>query len=434
MVYEFYTNMPRQPVVHFRLKPEDQNGFAVIYLQFVYHKRRLFFSFGQTIRPGDWNDKKQRVKNKMTTTDDGKFALNDLLDNLERICLKTYSEMMKEGIPEPEVLKEAMKKFINKNHEIEEEDTVAKPTLFSLTERFIKGEIKFRGRNKSESSLKNYHAVTKHLKEYQEYSKKRLDFEDIDLNFFYAYTSFLEKKGLGVNTIAKDISIIKVFMGEAIDLGYTNNMIFRHKKFSYSEKETEQIYLTEAELDKIYKAEIHNKKLDRVRDLFLVGAWTGLRYSDFSNIRPEHIVKMDDDYCIKMMTKKTGELVIIPCNPVILDIFNKYKATGNLLPRAISNQNFNDYIKEVCKLASLTETGRLSTRPKEPLAELVSSHTARRSFATNHYLQGFPTIDLMKITGHKSERSFLKYIRVSKLDTARRFNEHIKQNWKNKIL
>ncbi len=426
--------MPRQPVVHFRLKPEDQNGFSVIYLQFVYHKRRLFFSFGQTIRPSDWNEKKQRVKNKLATTADGKFSLNDLLDHLERICLKTYSEMLRDGIPEPEVLKEAMKKFINKNHEIEEEVATDKPTLFSLTERFINGEIKFRGRNKSESSLKNYHAVTKHLKEYQQYSKKSLDFEDIDLNFFYAYTSFLEKKGLGVNTIAKDISIIKVFMGEAVDLGYTNNMIFRHKKFSYSEKETEQIYLTEAELDKIYKVQISSKKLDRVRDLFLVGAWTGLRYSDFSNIRPEHIVKMEDDYCIKMMTKKTGELVIIPCNPVILDIFNKYKPTGNLLPRAISNQNFNNYIKEVCVLASLTEKGRLSSRPKVPLAELVSSHTARRSFATNHYLQGFPTIDLMKITGHKSERSFLKYIRVSKLDTARRFNEHIKKKWGERVL
>ena len=271
MVYEYYTNIPRQPVVHFRLKPEDQNGFSVIYLQFVYHKRRLFFSFGQTIRPSDWNEKKQRVKNKLATTD-GKFSLNDLLDHLERICLKTYSEMLKDGIPEPEVLKEAMKRFINKNHEFEEEGVVAKPTLFSLTERFINGEIKFRGRNKSESSLKNYHAVAKHLKEYQQYSKKSLDFEDIDLNFFYAYTSFLEKKGLGVNTIAKDISIIKVFMGEAVDLGYTNNMIFRHKKFSYSEKETEQIYLTEAELDQIYKVQITSKKLDRVRDLFLVGA------------------------------------------------------------------------------------------------------------------------------------------------------------------
>jgi integrase len=84
-------------------------------------------------------------------------------------------------------------------------------------------------------------------------------------------------------------------------------------------------------------------------------------------------------------------------------------------------------------LAELNEVGRDSARPKDILADLVSSHTARRSFATNYYLQGFPTIDLMKITGHRTERSFLKYIRVSKLDTAKRLSEHIKANWSKKL-
>jgi len=425
--------MPRQPVVHFRLKPKDSNGQSIVYLQFIYQGRRLFYSFGQFVRPEDWNEKKQRVKNKLATTADGKFALNDLLDNLERICLKTYTESLKDGIPEPEVLKEAMQGFINRNHTAKEEQA-SKPTLFSLAQRFINGEIKFRGKSKSVSSLKNYHAVTKHLREYQAYSKRVVDFDTINLDFFYSYVSFLEKKGLGVNTIAKDIAILKVFMGEAVDLGYTENMLFRHKKFSYNEEETEQIYLNEDELARIQQAEITNKKLDRVRDLFLVGAWTGLRYSDFSNIQPEHIVKMDNDYFIKMVTQKTKELVIIPCNPIVLDIFKKYETNANMLPRAMSNQKFNDYIKEVCALAGLTEKGRLSKTPELPLCDLVSSHTARRSFATNHYLQGFPPIDLMKITGHKTERSFLKYIRVSKLDTAKRLNEHIKLNWKNKLI
>jgi integrase len=425
--------MPRQPVVHFRLKPKDSNGQSIVYLQFIYQGRRLFYSFGQSVRPEDWNEKKQRVKNKLATTADGKFALNDLLDNLERICLKTYTESLKDGIPEPEVLKEAMQAFINRNHTAKE-GQASKPTLFSLAQRFINGEIKFRGKSKSVSSLKNYHAVTKHLREYQAYSKRVVDFDNINLDFFYSYVSFLEKKGLGVNTIAKDIAILKVFMGEAVDLGYTENMLFRHKKFSYNEEETEQIYLNEDELARIQQAEITNKKLDRVRDLFLVGAWTGLRYSDFSNIQPEHIVKMDNDYFIKMVTQKTKELVIIPCNPIVLKIFNKYETNANMLPRAMSNQKFNDYIKEVCALAGLTEKGRLSKTPELPLCDLVSSHTARRSFATNHYLQGFPPIDLMKITGHKTERSFLKYIRVSKLDTAKRLNEHIKLNWKNKLI
>ena len=76
----------------------------------------------------------------------------------------------------------------------------------------------------------------------------------------------------------------------------------------------------------------------------------------------------------------------------------------------------------------------MSSRPKERLCDLVSSHTARRSFATNYYLQEFPTIDLMKITGHKTERAFLTYIRVSKLDTAKRLNEHIKLKWNNNLM
>jgi integrase len=283
--------------------------------------------------------------------------------------------------------------------------------------------------------LDNYSAVTKHLKAYQIFSKLRVDFDTIDLDFFYSYVNYLKhKQKLAVNTIAKDISIIKVFMGEAVDLEYTDNMKFRHKKFAFNEEETDSVYLTEQELAKLYALKITNQKLEEVRDLFIFGSWVGLRFSDFSNIKTENIIQIDDDYFIKMITQKTKELVIIPCNPVVMEIFEKYADRPNKLPKTISNQKFNDYIKDVCKLAEFNEKGRVSSRPKEMLADLVSSHTARRSFATNYYLQGFPNIDLMKITGHKTERSFLKYIRVSKLDTAKRLSEHIKANWSRKLL
>ncbi len=425
--------MPRKPVVHFRLKPSDQSGLSLIYLQFIYQGRRLHYSFGQSIKTTDWNEKKQRVKNKQTTTADGKFALNDLLENLEKLCYKTYSESLANGIPQPSILREALQGFFDKNHQPSKAPD--KPTLFSLIERFVNGEIKFRGRDKSTGSLKNYQAVSKHLKDYSVFSKSKVDFESINLEFFYSYVSYLKKvKKLAANTIAKDIAIIKVFMGEAVDLGYTDNMLFRHKKFTYLEEETEHVYLTEQELDQLYQVKIANKRLEQVRDLFVFGAWVGLRYSDFSNIKPENIVKIDDDYFIKLVTQKTKELVIIPCNPVVIQIFEKYQHNGNMLPRTISNQKFNEYIKEVCELAELNEIGRLSSKTKEKLYSLVSSHTARRSFATNFYLQGFPTIDLMKITGHKTERSFLKYIKVTKLGSAKRLNEHIKQIWKNKII
>ncbi len=425
--------MPRKPQVNFRLKPEDNDGLSNIVLDFAYQKRRLRYGFGQSIKPKDWNEKKQRVKDKLATTNDGKFALNDMLDNLESTCLRAYSEALKDGIPDTNILKHALDTLIDKNHNNAEVSN--KPTLFSLAQRFINGEIKFRGKDKSQSSLDNYSAVTKHLKAYQTFSKLRVDFDTIDLDFFYSYVNYLKhKQKLAVNTIAKDISIIKVFMGEAVDLEYTDNMKFRHKKFAFNEEETDNVYLTEDELTQLYALKIANKKLEEVRDLFIFGAWVGLRFSDFSNIKPENIIQIDGDFFIKMITQKTKELVIIPCNPVVMEIFEKYANRPNRLPKTISNQKFNEYIKDVCKLADFNEKGRVSTKPKEILADLVSSHTARRSFATNYYLQGFPTIDLMKITGHKTERSFLKYIRVSKLDTAKRLSEHIKANWSRKLM
>lgn len=88
----------------------------------------------------------------------------------------------------------------------------------------------------------------------------------------------------------------------------------------------------------------------------------------------------------------------------------------------------------MCELAELTETGRLSTDATKPLFECVTSHTARRSFATNLYLDGFPTIEIMKITGHKTEKSFMKYIKVSKLDAAKRLSAHMKKRWSEKML
>jgi len=88
----------------------------------------------------------------------------------------------------------------------------------------------------------------------------------------------------------------------------------------------------------------------------------------------------------------------------------------------------------VCQLIGLTEKGRLSTNPSLELWECISSHTARRSFATNYYLQEFPIVHLMKITGHRTEKSFYKYIKISKLESAKRLSIHNKKRWSEKML
>ena len=131
--------MPRKPQVHFRLKPEDKNGESLIYLQFIYDRNRLFYSFGQSINPKDWNSNKQRVKKKDVTTADGKHSLNDLLKNLENLCEKTYTEELKNGIPAPETIKRHLDNFIHKNLNVNIGDNNVNiaDDIFELIDRFI---------------------------------------------------------------------------------------------------------------------------------------------------------------------------------------------------------------------------------------------------------------------------------------------------------
>ncbi|HLY72273.1 MAG TPA: site-specific integrase [Puia sp.] len=419
------------PTVNYYLKKAEKgSGKSLICLRFNYNGRRLVFTFGQSVDSGSWSSKKQRLKQKSATTADGKYLLNDLLDNLKKLCETAYNSEIKSGIPEPATLKKYLIDYMNQNS-----SDPKRPTLKGLIDRFIKNEIKYKGRDKNKNTIKTYNTVLGHLDEYEQKERLKVDFEGINLDFYYKYVSFLKLKKLSQNSIAKDIQILKVFMSEAVDLGYTSNLQFKHKKFSVAREESDSVYLTEPEIIKLYKHDLtEHKRLEQARDLFVFGCFVGLRYSDYSDVKPENIVKIDGEHFIKLITQKTKELVIIPCSPIVLQIFDKYKKNPNRLPRSISNQKFNDYVKEACEKAKLDEIGRLSTDPKKALWECVTSHTARRSFATNYYLQGFPTIDLMKITGHRTEKSFLKYIRVSKLDTAKRLSEHIKKNWSQKML
>lgn len=422
--------------VNFYLKKVNPaTGKSLIYLQFKYHKKKLVFSFNETIEPSNWNGKKQRLKSTSTITSDGKHLVNDLLDNLQGVCMAAYNREKTKGIPVPATLKKALQDFLNHNI-IEDEKKSNQPTIFALIDRFSSGEIKFRGRETAKGTRQNYAACKRHLLEFSKKEAYSISFDTIDLNFFYRYTCYLKKQNLAHNTIAKDIALLKVFCGEAVDLGYTTNMQFKHKKFSMPEIEVDACYLTDEEILRLYRFDLrYCKKYEKVRDLFVFGCYCGLRYSDYSQVKPENIIEIDGELFIKMITLKTKTLVIIPVNPIILEIFKKYDANPNKLPKSMSDVKFNKYIKEIAKLIDGFDVkGRVATDPEKELWQLIASHTARRSFATNYYLQGFPTIDLMKITGHTTERSFHKYIRISKLDTAKRLQLHIKKNWSKYLL
>lgn len=208
-------------------------------------------------------------------------------------------------------------------------------------------------------------------------------------------------------------------MKTAVELKLTNNLDFQKDTFAVLRVETDAVHLNEREIIHFYNYDLSaNPRLERVRDLFVFGCYVGLRFQDYSKIRPENIVSINDNLKIKFKTQKTEEVVIIPCHPIVKHIFEKYKGiTSNNLPESISNQKFNDYIKIAAQLAGFTETGRLLKNMNLQLFECISSHTCRRSFATNYYGK-VPTKTLMQITGHRSEKTFLKYIKTSKIESA----------------
>ncbi len=426
--------------INFYLRPvQAKTGKALIQLQFRYNGQRLRWSWGDAIAPINWNNEKQRVKSNKETRETGEFHINDLLDNLERVINTTYqAEKAKGGIPTENTLKKALNDFYNRSLNKAQEDS-SKPTFFSLLDRFVNGEIMKRGKDIKINTLKNYATARGHLLEFQREMKYPVDFETINLDFFDKLVLFLKKrkvhkytkeKGLSQNSIAKTVAIVKTVMNRALLLKYTTNMDFKNPDFYVPEVAPDAVYLSDEEVMKFYKHDFSdNPRLERVRDLFVFGCFVGLRISDFNNVKPENIVQIDGDPYIKIRTKKTEELVFIPCSPIVKQIFKKYDKNDNKLPDSISDQKFNEYLQEAAEIAGFTEKGRLNEKPDLALWECISSHTARRSFCTNLYLQGFPTFEIMKISGHRTELSFKKYIRNDKLNSAKRLNEHFKQNW-----
>jgi integrase len=302
-------------------------------------------------------------------------------------------------------------------------------TLFSFAENFIeKSKTKPNnktGRPVSYKMRREYQVTFDYLKEYSRTNNKVIDFKDIDIEFYDSFIQFLQKKSLAVNTIGKKIQTLKIFLNAAKEENKNPYEAYKSRRFEALTENAETIYLNEQELQTIYKHDFsESPRLDRVRDLFLVGCWTGCRFSDLAQVKPENIT----DGLIEVKQAKTDKKVLIPLHPVVTSILNKYKGD---LPEPISNQKFNVALKEVAELAKIKDPvhkaitkGGVKTSKLYKKHELVTTHTARRSFATNLYKSGFPSLSIMAITGHTTEESFLKYIKVTPDEHAKKLQDH----------
>lgn len=290
---------------------------------------------------------------------------------------------------------------------------------------------------RSASQIKHYRTCRKTLEEYETYRGHRLRFEDIDMDFYNRFTAWFNTKGHSLNYLGEKIKILKTVLNDAREIDHLHaSDAYRVKGFVTPQDSPDTIYLSEEELMRMYRLEIDERTVKEVmsdirplnvgrkiaalrkaRDMFLIGAFTGLRYSDYSRLLPENI----RDGIIQIRNQKTGVTTSVPEHWVVREIID----SGYDFAHPLWEQKLNDQIKDVARMAGITENVLVSrnkggrvTESVLPKYELVSSHTARRSFATNAYKAGIPSIAIMKITGHKRESTFMRYIRVSERENA----------------
>jgi len=380
---------------------------------------RIKISTGLKIAPKFWDAAKCRVRNMVEATN--KDQINGFLSDLEREAKRVFVKLQTARTLTKETLKAEIESYL---HPAPVEPAPIEASLFIFIREFIEKSPErinpHTGKKVEYRTIQKYKTVFSVLQDFDKDYPRKLDFETIDLDFYQDFTEYLTNKNrFAVNNVGKYIQTLKTFLNEATAKGLNTKADYKSRRFKVVQEDSDSIYLNETELQTLYDLDLSKTpRLDKVRDLFLVGCWTGLRFSDLVALRPEKI----KDGIIRLEQIKTLDKVVIPCHPIVNAILAKY--SGNL-PRAISNQKMNDYVKEVCKLAGLTETttkGITKAGARVLLNfdkwELVSVHTARRSFATNMYQLGVPTVTIMKITGHRTEKAFLTYIKLSEDEHA----------------
>ncbi len=230
------------------------------------------------------------------------------------------------------------------------------------------------------------------------------------------------------NTVYATYGVLKPLLNAARAEGFEFGDAYKSLKGKCND--TDAIYLTEEEIRKIYQLDIPSlidageidakSTIEHSRDLFIISCWTGLRRSDINRL--EKATFNISTKTISVTAEKTKQQVVIPMHPMVLAIYKKYNGR---FPKLGDRGNTIAHLRECARIAGIDSDirivenrgGKASTLVYKKY-QLVGMHTGRRSFATNMYKRRFPTISIMRLTGHTTEANFLKYIKVTPEENA----------------
>lgn len=394
----------------------QKSGMQYLYADINVSGFRVKCTLGISVKEGKYNPKTQSVQG-----GGGDIETNILINTFKSEILSMIRSLQQKGelskVNITNGVNEIRLKLTDPDFSIDNDQRIV-----FYAKRFIENS---HGTRKPATIKQLQNTLTK-LEDYERIKRVKLTFDKIDLSLYNSLVAYCTTDlNLSINSIGNIIKNFKTIVHSAFEEGVHQNLIYRSRYFKKPSEESEAIYLSEEELQRIKMTIMPNRYLENVRDLFLLACYTGVRSQDYDKLNKDSLI--NNGKMLKIRTEKTDEEVIIPLHPVAKSILEKYSGT----PRVISNQKFNEYIKDVCRIVGLTEkttitrtSGGKKIRITKPKHDFVSSHTARRSFATNAYKAGLPTLAIMAITGHRTEKVFLKYVKVTKEEHANLVSQH----------
>jgi len=399
------------PSINFYAK-DSVNDEYLIMISFPFLGKSLKLSTGEKIKRRFWNAKKQEAASTWEFNPD---ELNFRLRKLSDFLFEEYRKQSNDNIdPSADTLRKAYEIFI---HRRQPETTELLPYIDQFTERY---------KTKLHPRVIMYFKQLKQLLiDFEGKTGYKVNFQTISPDFYYQFYDFLTGLNYLDNTIGGFIKKLKRILNQAFEDGVSTCQEHKKKYFVAPNLPVDSIYLTQDEINTIYNKDMGTERQNFKKDLFVLACHTGLRFSDWHKFKNYHY---QNEKLLRVITQKSQTEVIIPLHPVAQEILNKYDESNWYIP---SNQKMNDFLKVLGEDVGLTQIVNVTERKNRKVIssgiakyDLISTHTARRSFATNAFLSGVPTLAIMKITGHRTESSFMKYIRISSLENALILQKH----------
>ncbi len=358
------------------------------------------------LKPGEWDNANKRVILPRPTHKNYEEykKINSFLEEFEEGFNKIDRECAERKI---RVTREIVQKYYKGQKLV---FNPVKKDLWEAYEEFLKsGELE-----KAPNTIRNRKTIKNYLKTFESETGYKMTFDSIDSVFFDELKKdVLVTNKHGYNYLSAITDKFKAFMTWSLKRKYHSNTTY--KDFSAPEKEGSIVHLTFQELQLLLNHPFENKKLQKARDFYCFGCFTGLRYCDIERLTKDNII----DGMIKTTTQKTKREVVIPLFPGVQTIIERYPDTHKLLPK-FSNQKLNDYIKDCCKEAKINTLTEAKSFEKnititefKPKHELIGTHTARKTFICLAYDRGLDIEMIKSITGITREKTLRRYLQIS---------------------